>query len=94
MEKTPIVTQEVKVELVKKAIGSEQGWVNLAQSIKSAADPKEARTNCESILRDIAADKRVDLPVLLKLPSDAMMITIEMGDYLVGQLDETLRNLK
>ncbi len=92
--KTPVVPRETKVEMVKLAIGSEQGWVNLAQSIKSAANPKEAREECESILRDLAADKRVDIPALLKMPPDAMMITIEMGDFLVSQLDDNLRNLK
>lgn len=88
------MSTKFEIEYVKKAITSEAGWSDLAKAVKSAADQKVAREECESVLKKIGEDPNLTLPEYLGAPKGAMTIQIQLSDLLLHQLNEELHKLK
>jgi hypothetical protein len=54
------LSEEIKIDLIKKAIQTEAGWKLLANSIKT----EEAKTQCMELLRKIGSGKNFKLMIL------------------------------
>ena len=77
-----MLTEEESIELVKKAISSKQGWINLAASIGSHLNRK---MHCIQILEKIAGDTKITLPVIDGEPalvSYKELLVLELEKYL------------
>lgn len=78
---TAPMTEEVKIQLVKQAISTTEGWKALAQSLISAADPVASKAYCIELLRKIAGNKEIDLP------TNEGIVKGNFADLLIQQLE-------
>lgn len=82
-----------KIEIIKKAIASKQGWLNLAASLDGK--PQEAKDECIRLLRIIGGDKIIEMPVnYLDDDYTPTTLSINFSDKLVSQLEEYIELFK
>jgi len=86
--------KETKINLIRHAIRSENGWYKLAQPIKNSSDPIIARQKCVDLFRDIAGDQEIDVPVYSYIENreDRCLVSCKLLDRLCDQLDRFLQN--
>lgn len=78
------ITDEKRIELIKRAISSEAGWQALAQSVRyhSTENYEEIKTRCIEFLHKIAGDREVDVPTV-----NGQTVKVKFADMLVQQLE-------
>jgi len=79
----PHIPEEKKIELIKRAINSLDGWKALAQSIKDRPDSKN---QCIELLRKIGGDSEIDLDENTKVSFTELLI--EQLEIHLTKLDE------
>lgn len=100
MEELPTeLSNEKKLELIKWAISSEQGWKSLAGSIKGFSDPDTAKAKCLEHFATLAVDKTIKLSIkICDCKSDCYCfddeIEIKYYDFLVQQLEQHINSLE
>ena len=89
MEELPTeLSKDKKLELIKWAISSEQGWKSLAESIKGFSDPDAAKAKCLEYFATLAGDRVINIPI------DDGTVEVKYYDLLVQQLDQHINNLE
>lgn len=78
------ITDEKRIELIKRAISSEAGWQALAQAVRyhSSGNYESVKENCIRLLREIAGDREIDMPTV-----DGPCVKVKFADVLVHQLE-------
>jgi hypothetical protein len=78
------ITDEKRIELIKRAISSDAGWQALAKSVRyhSTANYEDVKAVCVSLLRQIAGDREVDVPT-----ANGATVKVKFADMLVQQLE-------
>lgn len=86
-----MISEDKKIELIKRAISSTEGWRNLALSLQGK--PEAAREECIRLLKIIGANKIIDVPAIDEKTGDTEVIQINFSDKLIEQLDENIAQL-
>jgi hypothetical protein len=99
----PPITEEKRIELVKAIISSKDGRKTLALSVKNATKDvnPDAKNQCIEILRKIAGDKEIDIPVGIEKGVKATesmgeaveTVKVSFADLLIQQLEENLTDI-
>jgi len=89
MEELPTeLSKDKKLELIKWAISSEQGWKSLAESIKGFSDPDAAKAKCLEYFATLANNKIINMSI------EDQLVEVKYYDLLVQQLDQHINNLE
>ena len=80
----PPISEEKKIELIKRAILSQEGWRAIALSVGNSPD---AKTRCIEALKKIAGDREV--PVAIDASSNPCN-NVKFADLLIQQLEYNL----
>ena len=69
------ISEEKKIELLKRAISSEDGWRALAESVKNSSQPN-AKDLCADKLRQLAGDKEMADMLVQKLEENIALVEL------------------
>lgn len=87
-------SDEEKIQLIRRAISSVEGWRNLAESLQG--NPESAKEECIRLLRIIGGDKMIDVPATVTDENGNSVeetVKINFSDKLVDQLNEFIASL-
>lgn len=87
LDESNIITDEMRIELIKRAIQTTEGWKNLALAVAGHEDRIE---KCKELLRKIGGDIEYDAPVI---GEDFSEIKVKFADMLVASLENNLKNI-
>lgn len=96
-KQTPEQKEEWQLRLIKMAISSTEGWQNLAKSVKNSGN-SNAKNKCIALLRKLAGDKEIDLPISDKegpvtLEDCTETVKVKFADLLEQQLNQHFQKL-
>ena len=88
------MTTEEKIELIRKAIRTEEGWKALANAVNNAPDRKKAEEKTVKFLQKIGGDRTITLKIPSKAASCSSRfglneedeVDVGIGDLLVNEL--------
>jgi len=81
------LSEDQKIQLIKQAISSVEGWKNLALSLNGDPSNKE---KCIELLRKIGGDKMVALPVIIESTGEPDEVSITFSDVLIMELEKNI----
>jgi hypothetical protein len=79
-----MLSEESRLEILKRAISTEEGWKALAYSIHSAPDSKRAKESAIALLRTMAGNKQV------MMKSQGTDVPVSMAELLINELEKHL----
>ena len=77
------LTEELKINLIKRSISTPEGWRNLAMSVAESVNPN-AKQECIDFLKKIGGNKTVPTPTHLG------WVDLDFSDLLVSQLEQNI----
>lgn len=78
---------ENKKALLRKALSTEQGWINLAKSVKNSSNPN-AKQECIDLIKQTYDNNLVNLPT-----NSGEEAEVFMHDLLISKLEENINML-